>query len=483
MMSKLGAIALLIAAIGITLLWPGDASWCADEPRLIAEAWHANHDVELARGGLWGNFGIRYGPLPTWIYQALLLTTHDPATLLLIRALLCTATTAAALLWLARELRLPTWFAAAILVAPYVVQYHRLLWDASFAMPLSALTLAAFASFLRTRSAWTLCFAVAGIFLLPTIHPQALPFALPLLGWLGWRHRPALRKHWKPLTALLLVLVGTHAVWLVEAVFGFVHNLSGSVKHGYPNGASRAVCALAPLLGGNLIGSPQIAAQVRTVPDLVRVTLLGLFAIYPLAWFGCVVAARGFGSLKKPREIVAGVAFSGLVLQAALFGAMRIPSGPQYFFGTFALHAVLAWLAVDELRAYRLGHILGATFGVCAAITTLGLAAVVHRDGFDPELGWPTLKSQAAVARELNAFADTRVLTDVKLLQQYPQSLRTLRLLISPKSNQSQRASGRLFITNPRPGSGEVVLRQRDGGSGESIDVTPLPKGWQPEIW
>lgn len=483
MTSKLVIALLVAAALGITLLWPGDASWCADEPRLLAEAWHANHDMEFARGGLWGNFGIRYGPLPTWIYQALLLTTHDPATLLLIRALLCAGTTAAALLWLARELRLPAWFAAAILVAPYVVQYHRLMWDASFAMPLSALTLAAFASFLRTRSRGTLCLTVAGLFLLPTIHPQALPFALPLLGWLLWRHRPALRAHWKPLVALLLVLMGTHAVWFVEAVFGFVHNLSGSVKQGYPDGASRVACALAPLLGGNLIGSPRIVAQVGAKPGLVQVALWGLFAIYPLVWFGCVVTARRFGSLKKPREIVGAVAVVGLVLQAVLFGIMRIPAGPQYFFGTFALHAVLAWLAVDELRTYRLGPILGATFGVCAVVTTLGLAAVVHRDGFASSLGWPTLKSQAAVARELNSFSDTRALTDVKLFQQYPQSLRSLRLLMAPRPNQSQRESGRLFITNPRTGSGEVVLHQRDTGSGEAMDVTPLPKGWQPATW
>lgn len=482
MTSKRGVIALFIfAALCITLLWPGDASWCSDEPRLIAEAWHANHDHELARGGLWGNFGIRYGPLPTWIYQALLVFTHDPTTLLFIRALLCSATTAAALLWLARELRLPPWFAASILVAPYVVQYHRLLWDASFAMPLSALTLAAFASFLRTRSVATLCVTVTGTFLLPSIHPQALPLALPLLGWLGWRHRPALRQHWKPLGALLLVLVGSHAAWIIEATSGFIHNLSGSVGHGYPNGASRAVCALAPLFGGNLIGSQQIAGQVHTVPFLLSAMLIGLFAIFPLAWCGIAIAAQRWHSPKKPREIVGLVAVAGLVLQAVLFGAMRIPAGPQYFFGTFALHAVLVWLAVDELRTYRLGAILGTTFGVCSALATLGLAVIVHRDGYDAALGWPTLKSQVAVARELNAFDDPRARTDVKLFQQYPQALRTLRLLIPP--SQSQRTSGRLFITRTRPGSAEVVLRQRDAAGGEAIDVTPLPKGWQPTSW
>jgi len=54
--------------------------------RSVAEIDTAALRSELARGGLWGNFGIRYGPLPTWIYQALLLLSHDPVTLVAIRA-------------------------------------------------------------------------------------------------------------------------------------------------------------------------------------------------------------------------------------------------------------------------------------------------------------------------------------------------------------------------------------------------------------
>jgi hypothetical protein len=87
---------LVFAALLPTLLWPGDATWINDEPRLIASAWYANQDGRLATGGLWGNFGVRYGPLPTQIYQALLLLSHEPETLLFLRAASCAVVSGAA---------------------------------------------------------------------------------------------------------------------------------------------------------------------------------------------------------------------------------------------------------------------------------------------------------------------------------------------------------------------------------------------------
>jgi hypothetical protein len=115
----------------------GDVSFLIDEPRLLAMAWHANHDGVLATTGLAGNFGVRYGPLAVQVYQALLLITHDPYALVILRGLLCGGVTAFGLLWLARTLKFPAWFAVAVLVAPLIVTYQRVLWDASFALPVA----------------------------------------------------------------------------------------------------------------------------------------------------------------------------------------------------------------------------------------------------------------------------------------------------------------------------------------------------------
>jgi hypothetical protein len=126
----------LLAAVVPAVLWAGDVSWIQDEPRLLAKAFHANARGALESHGLNGNFGVPYGPLPTHIYQLLLLITHDPVTLAGMRAGACAGVTALGLLWLARALRLNPWFATAVVLAPYVWNFQRILWDASFAVPI-----------------------------------------------------------------------------------------------------------------------------------------------------------------------------------------------------------------------------------------------------------------------------------------------------------------------------------------------------------
>jgi hypothetical protein len=486
----------VFAALALTLLWPGDALWHIDDPRLLAEAWHANRDGRLIWGGLWGNFGVRYGPFAEWIYQGLLLITHQPVVLLALRALLCAGTTAAGLLWLARELRLPAWFAGAALAAPYVVQFHRQMWDASFCIPLGSLTLAAFVSHLRTGGRGALLVAAAGIFLLPTIHPQALPLAMPLAAGLWWRSREKLREHWKALALLGTVLVALHALWIGEAVYGVVQNLTGSLRHGYPERGARLRCALAPLLGGHLLGGLRSLGQVTTEsgPLPLRLAMLGLTLVYPLVWCGIgatawrLIAQRRIGS--TPREAVGTLALAGMAVQALLFGALRIPAHPQYFFGTFAFHLLLAWFGVEALRVWRLGATLAIIYGVAAFIVTAKMADTVHQRGYEPSLGWFRLKDQVSLVRALNAFSDREARTDATFYQKYPQALRALRLFLPPAPGEPLRTSGRLFITQvPVTETRGSALELRELPPEDAppqnaiLDLSPLPKGWLPAAW
>src|SRR3954462_8805927 len=128
---RTGRVAFALTVATVCLLptvWPGDTPWVNDEPNLIGNALRANAAHHLAPVGpfaplavnpapppapvgLFGSFGVPYGPLPTQIYQALLLLTHDPLTLVVIRAILCTGGTAAGLLWLRPAGRGPPPFA------------------------------------------------------------------------------------------------------------------------------------------------------------------------------------------------------------------------------------------------------------------------------------------------------------------------------------------------------------------------------------
>jgi hypothetical protein len=490
-------LCLVVLALVPVVWWPGDVSWLIDESRILASAWHANHDHQLAVGGLYGNFGIRYGPLPTQIYQALLLITHDPVTLVVIRGLLCAGATAAALLWLARTLALPAWFAAALVVSPYMVAYQRVLWDASFCMPLGALAFAAFADFLATRRAWSLRLCVGASAALPLIHPQALACAGPLLGWLVWRHRPDLWKDRRALAVLGAGFLVLHGFYIVQATGQLLARIFTSVEHGYPGGGSRLKSALAPLLGGRLLcGADYLEKLARPAdwPALQAAARWSTLLIYPLAWLGIWLSAcrtrvlftAGRGLALSVRDRVAIVALAGLVIQLFLAGVMRIPAQPQYFFGTFILHAFMAWQAVDFLRQWRGGAWVGVLYGVGSAVLTVSAALVIHAHGFE-HIRWPTMANDVAIVRTLNRSPEPEVFTDIALYRRNPQILRTLRLLLPPPPEKAGAASPRFVLRyrTEAPATGQVEIIEIGGtpvpDGAQALDITPLPKDWVPD--
>jgi hypothetical protein len=456
-----------------------------DEPRLIANAWHANHDGQLAVGGLYGNFGIRYGPLATQIYQLLLLITHDPYTLVVLHVLLCAGGTGFALLWLARSLSLPGWLVAGVLISPYVAAYQRVLWDASFAMPVGVLALASFADFLRKQHAWSLRVCVVASVLAPTIHPQSLPLAVPILGWLAWQHRAALWRDRRALCIAGLIVLVFDGFYFVQFAGQVFARLSGSVQKGYPGGGSHLASALAPFLGGRLLCGGDYLEKLAPVisPEWLHVSAQACAMLfYPLAWLGIGVSACSAWNairmqrVRTARESVTLVLLVAMLLQALLFGAMRIPAAPQYYFGTFALQALAALLGVSALRRWQIGPVLGGLYVLGSAILTIEATISIHQHGYERPK-WPTLSTSVNIARQLNAFSDTQALTNVAVYKKAPQALRTLRLLLPPAAAATRRMSGHLFITDI------VTELSRDAepppGS-DAIDVTPLPKNWVP---
>ncbi len=501
------AIALVLLALCPTVLWPGEVSWLIDEPRLVANAWHYNNDHGLADRGLFGNMGFPYGPLPTQIYQALLMLTHDPFALVLLRSILCAGVTSFSLLWLARTLGLPAWFVAGILVAPFISTYHRVLWDASFTIPVGALAVASFASFLRTGRARSLRICAAATVILPMIHPQSLPLCLPLGGYLLWQHRADIRRDRSRMLWTGIGVGALHVLYLIVVAGVFCYRIKHGVQATYPGIGSRSESALAPFLGGNLLTGFDYAYEIASPggPEwLTVVTAWSSRLIYPLIWIGILVSIprasavfrlwrsarenRTSPSQVEARDITATVLLAGLALQLLLFVALRIPTGKQYYFGTFAIHATFAMVAVGALRKFRMGTVLGAAFTIATAYITFGGSLAIHLHGYDAP-GWPMLRDSVAVAQAMNDFSDTEALTDVPLFQRYPQPIRTLRLLIPPAHGQPQRESGRLFVTYRKKdgkNTGELILTELPAGEDRPanstyFDIAPLPRDWIPD--
>jgi hypothetical protein len=500
------AVITLLLAIVPAVLWPGAISWMNDEPALIINAAMANRGHFLAFRGLYGSFPVPYGPLPTEVYQFLLLFTHDVRVIVVVHALLLSSIFAGSLLWLSRSLRLTPWFAAAVVLGPYIWFCQRVLWDATFTLPLSLFALAAYAAFLRNGSAGALLAAAVAGTLVPLVHLQALPLFVALAGHALWRHRKILKQGgWRLNTAavMLLALNCTYFIFAIGSVVIHFHDL---LHKGHSGNASLPTAIAGPLLGGRLMtavdflggpiatridfhaGFPWIGCDMMpsmyTLRGPQRLTSAAAFAslaAIPLVWIGMLVGvvrmaggwvkrlrrstAAGVARLSGDsptiaRDTLTGIALTALLLQMSMAVFLRVPPWPQYCFGTFAIFVLFAWLGVDFLQRLRLGLPIIALWGLSMAYITLGSAWQIHAYGWERGKMSPSLNDQIEVAAALNHYRDRMIWTTVPLFQQYRLGIPALRLLNPPDEK------------NPGPESPHgLLIRFHPGGDPRSSRI------------
>ncbi|HEX8913337.1 MAG TPA: hypothetical protein VF796_13335, partial [Humisphaera sp.] len=460
-----------------------------DEPLVLAHAALFNAEGIPAPRGLSGSFGIEYGPVATQCYQLLLLATTDPVTVAAVHGALTSAVLAAAALWLGRTLRLSPWFLPAALVAPFVVWSNRTLWDATAAVPIGAVALAAYAAYLRGGGRWSLGVALFCTTLVPFCHLQGLPLAGAVFAHAAGR---AWRTGWDRRTALVAVLavlaaVAPNAVYLFNVLKILPLALLTIVAAGHTGTAMpRWRAVIGPFLGGRPFTAEGFEAWTEN-PALPATpadwAAVASYLIVPVVWLGIVAAGwtwwvgrrtAGTGDARTEaagtdaadsgaataaaRQGAFAVCLLALGLQVGLFTLMRAPAWPQYFYGTFAVHLLLGWAGVQWLARVRLRLAFVLLFGAAgAALTALALHER-HTLGPTRESG-PTLANQVEVARALNRYDDPEVWTDVDLYKQHPQAIRSLRVLIPPGPSDGPRAAGKRLVIRYVPGQPEGRAR------------------------
>lgn len=497
----LAAVVTLAMALGPAMLWPGDVSWMNDEPGLLSQAYHYNQLHILARRGLSGSFPIPYGPFPTQVYQFLLLLTHDLRLIVLLRATLYAAITALSLLWMARTLGLAPWFASTVVLAPILWFSGRVLWDASFAVPIAALAVAAYASFLRSGSGRSLIIAVAAAILVPLIHLQGLPLFGAIIGHLLLRRRQALRRHWLGIALVVGAILAFNGLYIWDTTIEISRNFLSLLSVGPTSKVPAINALLGSFMGGRLLEGSLFAAatsHLRGPAWLTETSETVSQMITPLIWAGIglcawrVFKARGRRSIDvrdRPLNTAAAtldevivIALAGLVMQILMFGALRVPGSRYYFFGTFPFHVLFAWVAVDALKRLRLRALVIAAWGISLAIITIGSMLQVHRTGWANS---PSLSNQIEVAQALNGFSDTSVMNCIPLYQEYPHAMQALRLIYPPDPSQRTLTSRQGLLIRYQPASRgrddliELVeihsLADIPIGA-TSLKVTPLPR-------
>jgi hypothetical protein len=190
------------------------------------------------------------------------------------------------------------------------------------------------------------------------------------------------------------------------------------------------------------------------------------------------------------RDSIVAVALTGLLLQLALAGSLRVPPFPQYSFGTFPFHILCAWIGVEFLRRFWVGHLVTAVWGIALAYLTVAGNYVIHRDGWERGNMSPSLENQIEIAQQLNRYSDETVQTEVDMYKpkRFPVAMRALRVLYPPDSNVPQVYSPHGLLirwqqgSDPRSSRIELIELQADGvmpggvGPVEPLDVTQLPK-------
>lgn len=352
-----------------TALRPGDAPWIYDEPLLMEMALHQNatasHFVFInlpftpARYGLKGTRGARYGPIAAWLDQIFLTFTHNPVTMVAIRAAGVSAITALALLWLCRTLRVSPWLAVAVMVSPWLYFYARQLWDNSLCIPISALMVAAYGDFLATRRVWSLRLTVICAPILLLIHFMALPLVAAIGLHLALvEFRFLWRFKW---SVAGILIIGFGICW------PYWHGIIHDYHHDVPGGTSAWLGWLYPLLGAHHLSAAGLVNIYgpnwrRPAPRVLLIARYITEIAYAAGWLGMLIAVGSIGRIifrsdkTSAADHVYLVAWAAVLFQCFLYGPLHVYDGPHYFNASWICFAVFAFLVPGFVTRSR--HLL-----------------------------------------------------------------------------------------------------------------------------
>lgn len=484
----------IAVALAPAFIWPGDVPWGEDISFIVAHAIQSNAGHHLAGRGLTGSFPIHYGPLPTQLYQLFLLFTHNLKCLVEIHAAFCGLFEVGALLWLGRTLRLTPWFAAVVMAAPPIVFASRIPWDNTYLIGIGLLAVAAYASFLRGGSGKSLVIALGTAALLPLMHPMALPLGAVIIGHAVWNHRAAISRNWMGLLAVLVVIAGLHSIYFVKTA-GEIAELLHKAPPPHPQQAGVVEAAIAPLEAGRLLGTSEAWTDGHTLSrSALILAILGSLGS-PIVWLGIgLTTALALGAsparlgwvdpdTAKLRRQMAFISLFSLALQCAYFGVLRCPSFAHYSHGIFPAAALLAWLAIESLRRFRIACPLLAVWGLSALAYSVGEIRAAHRDMYAPgEVA--TLNDLIAVDQVVKQYDSPRLYMAAPLAPAFTNARRCIRIAYPASDAPSRIAKFGLIVQllpavdehGNRVSVSEALSPSDIPANAKEIDLSPMLK-------
>jgi hypothetical protein len=480
-MHHLAIVAIVVACL-LPLIWLGDTHWLNDEPHNLYLAHHWNtwrgHTLgiptpfSLATVGTESSKGISHGPGVIWSYQLLLATSGNLYVLLAVRILVFMGFTAAVLFWLSRTCKLSAWFVPVILLSPWIWLFSREFWDNS--VPLSAMLLAAYASFLVTRSRVSIATTTVCAILLFLTHLTGIGMVIPVaLHLLFFRTRSLLMRKW---TLLATLAAGATLAWPYLYVI---------YMQWRPGEAGRQIsiwpCLLFPMLGAHHLTATGLGDALGDWPyttngwmPYILIVAQWITALaYIAVWSGMALALpRAWRVLRrKPNctvlDHIATVSLAAWFFQTLLDGTQRLKDFPHYYNATWIAYVIFAWLAIDALPRARWAMAVFVAYAVSLALSTVAVAVFLHHNGGVRSFGFgTTMGRQIEIAREIARYSPDSVV-DFQFAQwdRFPVGYQTLRLFLPAPDPHGPRRHLAVQYRNRFPGDASIEL----------IDLGPLP--------
>lgn len=421
-------IVFLILLGAVPLLWPGDAPWINDEPRLIQMAMDCKSAGTWPIHGIMGSRGIIYGPFPLWIYTALLHVTDDLVDLVRIRAFLVTLVTAISIAWIASCCKLLTPAAGALaLLSPCLWLYSRQLWDNTFLIPLSALSAAAYISFCARQAAWNFWTAGLALTFMLLTHLMSAAWIAPFLAHGIWFHRQWIRRHAAAAAscaAVAVLISWPYLSFLFEMPHARLPQAEFSPWAGW----------VFPFFGGRFFsahGLDYFFGEDWEPAGVWIFSRITFFAV-PLVWLGMALTVRRLWRLRQTAAGMDADAHLGILACASVLAACflngwtRTYGHPHYYNATWICFLYFFWTALSSIPAARLSQ---AVYAFSMAVVLGFLILHIHRLAGNQNIHYgPALGHQIEIVRQIHAYhPESPVYAEMRSYNLFPHAFKTLR--------------------------------------------------------
>ncbi len=385
---------------------------------LIAQALENNSQGVVPSHGLQGSKGIDYGPLPLLFYQLALALLPSLFWVALAKSFLITAgMTVSVVSFLRLFPRVPKVWGIVPFLSPYLWFASRDLWDNSFLLPLSSLSLVSYLWFLRNARLRSLACAWFLAVLAVLVHLMALPLVGAMVLHLVWFKRAWLRANsaW----VAVLALGSGLAIWPYFSHLRSLPNGSGGIGW-------RTASFFFSLLGARTFTSLALEYFLGwgwfwgSWTSWVALVSIGLsfYAFIP-TFFGIGLSVVRAIHLWEFEQMVGAFYCFVLAGQMALLTSQGLVSHPHYYNGVwFVFWGFLVWgqSSLEHTRQskwwQRAGRLYLVALGVSGAIAAGG---VILRSG-NRELRYgTTLRNQLRLVESLNCFAPGTPLLDERV--------------------------------------------------------------------